>query len=119
MITNITDDSIQCRITIYDHNGNKTPTLGQVYTGSESVAWNVLESGVEQFEIPPNATRRFVYSKRKQGAVGSLYGKAIIEWSSDNLKCRKALIVKSITIGMSGQGNCYSSAVLLNNGQPF
>ncbi|WP_432736561.1 hypothetical protein [Maridesulfovibrio sp. FT414] len=119
IVTNITDDTIECRITVYDQNGNIAPAFGQVYTGSDTNPWILISSATNQFELPPNSSRIFIYSKRLQGNTGAVIGRAVIEWSSDNTKTRKALMGKVIGIEMCGTNGVRSNAILLNNGQPF
>ena len=54
-ITNITNSSIQCKVTVYDHDGNETGDLN-LYSGS---ATGVLHIGpiVAPFAIPAHGSR--------------------------------------------------------------
>ena len=114
-ITNITGNDVQCRVTMYDHDGLDITSLGQVYTGGGS-AWTLLSEGTGDFEIPAHSTRFYLLAKA--GIIKNITGYAVIEWKSDDPLLRKALIGgtrlwASSTAGQRG-GN-----FLINNGQPF
>ena len=115
-LTNVTDETVNCKITVYDQDGNDATYASKVFTGSSSQNWVLLSTGTGEFELPPYSSRMYTFSIT---STNSLVGHAVIEWNSNNPKLRKALIGevwkhKVINTGIANGGN-----YAINNGQPF
>ncbi|MGL1864225.1 MAG: hypothetical protein OCC46_17045 [Pseudodesulfovibrio sp.] len=116
-VTNITGSDVSCRITVYDHNGNDVTSLCKVYTGASAGGGMVLvSSGTGTLDLPASNSRSIQFSK--SGAAGIIIGHAVIEWSSEDTKLRKALIANMWKIQASGD-KTYGSMVTINGGQSF
>ncbi len=115
-LTNITDKTISCRVTMYDHDANDVTNLGKVYTGGAN--WTLISSGTGNFEIPAHATRMFSLSQT--APLRAITGHAVIEWTSDDPLLRKALVGGVWMYRMDGGGVGQSIGYfLVNHGDPF
>lgn len=116
IVTNITDKTVKCRIGLYDQDGADFTTFAKVYTGSYTQSHILISTGTGDFELPPHATR--VLSLNESPTPVQLWGHAIIEWSCDDPKTRKALIA-GIRLFRKSLGSEGLSVTYINNGQPF
>ncbi len=101
--TNITGSAVQCKLTVFDHNGNDVSSLCSVYTGGSSQT--EVSRGTGSFELPAYSTRYIVFGAINN-TITSIYGYGIIKWTSNDPNLSKALI-----------GTC--GEIAINNGQPF
>lgn len=115
IISNITDSAVTCRVMVFDHDGNDISSYCYVTTGDNSTEFKKISTGVNSFEIPAHSTRGFYFFKANMQK--SVLGHAVIEWTSDNKRLRKALIASSGLDAIAGQ--YYSNRAFVNNGQPF
>ncbi|WP_432738313.1 hypothetical protein [Maridesulfovibrio sp. FT414] len=114
VLNNITDKTIQCRVRVYDHNGEDKTALGRVYTGGTN--YTILSSGIGDFEIPPYSSRWF--NMDNIPVQYSFLGHATIEWSSSDQKAKKALMGKVWNMRVTSVSIC-DAFEPINNGQPF
>ncbi|WP_147822613.1 hypothetical protein [Salidesulfovibrio onnuriiensis] len=113
-LSNITSTAVTCRVTVYDQNGDDISSNGNVYVaGNSANLINVSTSGT--FEIPANSTRIY---KIQNSNTTRFSGYAVIEWTSDSEKQRKALIAGMYTFFRS-RSEKFTWGSQLNNGQPF
>ncbi|WP_147822608.1 hypothetical protein [Salidesulfovibrio onnuriiensis] len=115
-LSNVTEGAVECTVRFYDHDGNEIGAQANIYTGSQSGGSCVLESTGNTFSIPANASR-FVDFYKKSNRM--LFGYAVVEWKSSNLKVAKALVGSVRQYGRSGSGTYTSGFMMINNGQPF
>ncbi len=113
-VTNITSEEVQCKITVYDHAGNDMTQYSKIYTGGSS--WTVISSGTGEFTLPAHSTR--MYSLKPEGTSVRTMGHAVIEWKSNDLKLRKALVA-GMLLQMSSKAGAGIAITNINNGQPF
>lgn len=118
IISNISDNDVQCRVTVYDHDGNDVSTRCNVYTGGALPGTGAVtvSTGINIFDIPAHSTR--AYSFKEDSAPG-MFGYAVIEWMGTDTQQRKALIGSMTTHGKRYSGGVYANKILINNGQPF
>ena len=88
ILNNITDKSVQCRVTVYNQDGTDVTSFGYVLTGGSS--WITVSSGTGDMEIPAYSTR--IYSINPSGGQKAIMGHATIQWKSDDVKLRNALV---------------------------
>ena len=116
VLSNITDKTISCKVTAYDHDGNDvTNSYGKVITGGSGQP-TVIAYGTGEFEIPAYSTRTFYLSH--SGASRYIMGYAKIEWKSTDTKLKYALI-GSMFRNRIYNGRVSEADVPINNGQPF
>ena len=115
VLTNITGETIQCKVRVYDHDDNDITHLSQIVKGGQG-SWPTLATGTGDFEIPAHSTR--LYWMLSPSGIKRTAGYATIEWSSSDSKLRKALI-GSIWRMRSGVGGFTDTNNPLNNSQPF
>ncbi len=113
-VTNITGQTVQCRVTIYDHEGNDISTSTTLKNGGPS-GIVTLGSGDSPFSIPAHGTR----CVRLSLGSGRMFGHAVVEWVSDDSKLYKALIAGTAYFRQDSTNLTSSSSSLVNNGQPF
>ncbi|NDV23667.1 hypothetical protein [Desulfovibrio sp. JC022] len=118
-ISNITSTPVQCKVTIYDHEGNDQTSRGHVYSGEYvNGGWTGVAVSDGIFEIPAYGTRLFTMDDRTQKY--SIFGHATIEWKSEDNKMSKALVASMRHYGHAGSaGTTKSGGITINNGQPF
>ncbi|SMF28353.1 hypothetical protein [Desulfovibrio gilichinskyi] len=114
IISNITAEKVQCRVTMYNHDGSDVTSLGYVMTGGTN--WVAVSHGVGDFDLPAYSSR--IYSLLPSGGTKAIVGYATIEWKSDNVKLRKAL-VGGVMRYRAHPGGAAESQVLINHGDPF
>ena len=117
-ISNISNTSVQCRVTMYDHDGNDVSTLCTVSTGGgiSGARRLTLSTGVNTFEIPAHSTRTYSFwDENMPGTIG--YG--VIEWSSTDTQQRKSLIAGVFSYGKRYTEGFYATKYLVNHGEPF
>ncbi len=103
LITNITNVPVKCRVLIYDHSGNDISSFGQILTGGNG-NWALVSTSAANFEIPANGSR--IFSLANTYPLKSIIAHAIIEWSSDDTKLRKALMAGVWTfLEVNGRGH--------------
>ena len=112
IITNITNSPVTCRVKTYDHNGNDLSQYGYVYTGGNS-NWAVVSTGAIDFELPAHSAR--MYTIKNYSPLISILAHSIVEWSSSDVRLRKALVASVY----SGNNFGSHSTFLINNGEPF
>ncbi len=119
VLTNITNESVECRVRFYDHNGQDRTSLGNVLTGTPSGngLWETVAMNSGDFEIPAHNTRMFALAK--SGTRNAIIGHALIEWQSNDPLLRKALVGGLQTQQQNGLESIGRSSSFLNNGQPF
>ncbi|TIH06212.1 hypothetical protein D0S45_20760, partial [Marinifilum sp. JC120] len=89
-LSNITGSDLKCKVTPYDHDGYEVPQYLIVLSGNNSGSSTHISAGVEEFDIPAHSTR--VVTVRVTNAKKTIYGYALIEWSSEDAVARRALI---------------------------
>ncbi len=114
-LTNITDQTIECQIHLYDSEGTDITQYGSVYKKGMN-NFELISTGTEPFEIPAHGTRTFRHFLKP--VRESTMGHAIVEWKSSDSRLRKALIGGLRTHGIMG-ASVYASSSPINNGQPF
>lgn len=116
-VTNITGSTVQCRATVYDHNGNDITSLIKVYSGSEGADnFSTISTGTGDFEIPAHSTRMFCLTEFPKMVI---VGYAVIEWNSSDSQLRKALIAGGRFLRRTNVNRESGGNYLINNGQPF
>ncbi len=116
-ITNITDKSVKCRISVYNNDGNDVTSLGRYCTGSSSAGVGIqVSSGSGEIDLPAHSTRLFALDGANTPQV--FHGYAVIEWSSSDSQMRKALLAGGWCLRNSG-GEQSGGQITINNGQPF
>ncbi|WP_291327442.1 hypothetical protein [Desulfovibrio sp. UCD-KL4C] len=117
-ISNITNTPVNCKITIYDHEGAEITSLGKVLTGNYVSGSGVTVPFIEGvFEIPAYGTRFYVLADT---AAHLIHGHATIKWNSNDPKMSKALIGALKHYGQVGSVHAVQSGTsMINNGQPF
>ncbi|WP_421899370.1 hypothetical protein [Maridesulfovibrio sp.] len=114
-VTNITGTDVQCKITIYDHDGNDITHYSKIYSGGIG-NWTIIASGTGEFNLPAHGTR--MYSLKPEGTQIYTVGHAVIEWKSNDPLLRKAVIAGITTLRADSKG--ISTGISeINNGQPF
>ena len=118
-LTNITSETVNCRVTVYDHDGNDVTYSSKILTGSSSHNgdFNPIASGTGEFTIPPHSSRIFSFWILNSSKT-VMFGHAVVEWNSDDPKTRKALI-GLFNRKHLGTSRAYGGDILINNGQPF
>ncbi len=116
-VSNITGSTVKCHVILYDHDGNEVDSIGTVQSGAIGSHETTISTGTNIFELPPNSTRRYTISKTN--TVFGICGYAVVEWTSNDSKLRKALIGEVWRTGIAGGDLYYSGNYILNNGQPF
>jgi len=119
-LTNITNQPVQVKVSVYNHDGADISHLGSVYTGSSSASPTYVSAG-NIFEIPPYSSRMYA-AYGTQTAQSVIYGHASVEWASSDPQLKKALmgVCKQIGQGSNTKHQGYfSNSILLNGGQPF
>ncbi|SME97459.1 hypothetical protein [Desulfovibrio gilichinskyi] len=114
ILTNITGNTVQCRVVIYDGDGNNLTAFSQLIKGG--VNWTSTY-GISDFEIPAHSSRMFALNKAN--AMIHTIGYAVIEWKSDDPQLRKALIGGVQLHRKDGPALITNSHFLINNGDPF
>ncbi len=117
-ISNITGETIKCKVTILNGDGENVTSMGGIYTDGPA-GWKNIASGTGEFELPAHSTRVYVMDANTTGSAKlSILGQALIQWNSNDPNLRKALIAAHrIT---SGDVNKTSEAIsAVNNGGPF
>lgn len=120
-ITNITGSTVTCKVTFYDQNGNDVTEISnycRVMTGSDSSSGlTTVASGTGTFDLPPFSTRMVLY-RYTSSQSKHMMGHAVIEWTSQDSRLRKALTAKMrYSRFTSTQG--WASSSPINGGQPF
>ncbi|SME96175.1 hypothetical protein [Desulfovibrio gilichinskyi] len=115
-ITNITNVAVKCRVLVYDHSGNDISSYGIALTGGNG-NWATVSTGSADFEIPAHGSRFFHLANTYP--LKSIIAHAIIEWSADDAKLRKALIAGGWTFFVMGNSNFSHGNFLVNHGDPF
>lgn len=119
MLSNITSETVNCRVTVYDHDGNDVTYSSKILNGSSSNNgdFDPIASGTGDFTIPPHSSRIFSFwilnSSKKV-----MFGHAVVEWNSEDPKTRKALI-GVFNRKHIGTSRAYGGDILINNGQAF
>ena len=116
ILTNVTDNIVQCKVTVFDHDGNDVTHFCRVYTGGVGSQAVLLSSGAGEFSIPEHSTRRVCFVITN--SVSGVYGNAKIEWMSDDSNQRNALVGEMWRFAILSSGP-HSFGYLVNNGQPF
>lgn len=115
VLTNITGETIKCKVRVYDHDDTDLTHLSKVVKGGQN-GWPIIVSGTGDFEIPAHSTR--LYWMLPSSGIKRTAGYATIEWSATDAKLRKALIGSIWRVrSWSGGGTDLNSP--LNNSQPF
>ncbi|ACS78228.1 hypothetical protein [Maridesulfovibrio salexigens] len=116
-LSNITGETVQCKVTVFNHDGEDISSYGTIRTGG-SPNYQELASGTDTFDIPPYSTRS--YELKSSRLNQSVYGYAVVEWTSNNPKLRKALI-GVVTRLMVRPADVSTSQTErdINNGRPF
>ncbi len=118
MVSNISGVDVDCKVTIYDSNGNDISSIIDVYKDNTSSTSAILvSSGSVPFTIPAGATRKV--NTWKPNMNKQLFGHILIEWSTEDGNVRKALIAEGRLVSTNGSGPAYSSTLNINSGQPF
>ncbi len=110
-LSNITGTDVQCKVTVYDNDGNDVTHFSKVYTSGQSI-YTEVSSGTGEFDIPAHASR--IYSIKGSQPIS---GYAVVEWKSSDPKLRKALLA-GMTM-LYNYGGVSVGICELNNGQPF
>ncbi len=116
VLSNITDSTVTCQITVYDHEGNDVSSRGKVFTGDNIGTWTIVSVGTNTFELPPYGSRSFMTDGTKQQR--SMFGHAVIKWKSTDPKLSKALVGGYRFHGKEPTGN-FDGTTLINSGTPF
>ncbi|WP_291329918.1 hypothetical protein [Desulfovibrio sp. UCD-KL4C] len=116
-LSNITGEPVQCKVTVFNHNGEDITSYGHVLTGGSSDL-QVILGGTGTFDIPPYSSR--IYELKSSTLKQSVTGYAIVEWTSDNSKLRKALIgvITRLRVRPADASTSQTERDI-NNGQPF
>ncbi|WP_291325153.1 hypothetical protein [Desulfovibrio sp. UCD-KL4C] len=111
-LSNITDKNINCKISVYDQNGNDISSYGYVMTViPNSTGYQYVASGSQAFDIAAHSSCYFKYSGTFNART---FGYAVVKWNSSDALMTKALVgAVEYSSEMSG-GNVY-----INNGHPF
>lgn len=115
ILTNITGDTIRCKVRVYDHDDNDLTHLSKIVKGGQN-DWPTIATGTGDFEIPAHSTR--LYWMLPCAGVKRTAGYATIEWAASDTKLRKALI-GSIWRPRSWIGGGTDMNAPLNSSQPF
>ncbi|ACS80708.1 hypothetical protein [Maridesulfovibrio salexigens] len=115
-LSNITSSDVQCKVTVYDHNGNDVTYLGTVVTGGNGVE-TVLSKGSGEFAIPAHSTRCFTLGR--DHIKIAVMGYAVVEWKSSDTTLRRALIGGVRTPAKSSSYHGKGGTAYINGGQPF
>ncbi|WP_320176236.1 hypothetical protein [Maridesulfovibrio sp.] len=116
-LSNITDTVVNCKIVVYDHEGEDVTNRGRVMTGDNTGQWTTIALGTGEFEIPPHGTR--MYMLDDSANQRTVFGHALVKWTSNNDKLSKALVGQYRYWGMHGTGSGHGGTSPINNGQPF
>ncbi|SME96187.1 hypothetical protein [Desulfovibrio gilichinskyi] len=115
-LSNITNETIRCRVCFYDHDGNDMSSRIKIRSGS-SASWQIiLAAGTGEADIPAHSTR--IFSLETTNNEEYRIGHAYIQWSSSDPKPHKALIGLLRNAGGNSIG-LVSAHSQINNGQPF
>ncbi|TIH12943.1 hypothetical protein D0S45_16610 [Marinifilum sp. JC120] len=118
ILSNITSSDVQCKVTVYDHNGNDVTSLCKVSTGSDNTGIPVaVVSGAELFDIPAHSSRMVVVGR--DHIAKYIIGYAVVEWKSSDTTLRRALIGGVKTPAKSSSYHGKGGTAYINNGQPF
>lgn len=116
-ISNISGNDVDCRVLVYDHDGNDVSALCDIVTGNNSGISDVtLAPNTNEFTLPAGATRSIRIWDSNMNKV--IYGHAVIEWDSSNTKMRTALIATGDRV-MDNVGQRSSTIMPINGGLPF
>ncbi len=118
LLSNISGVDVECRVTVFDQDGNNVSSINDVYSGNSSGTNAVLVStGAAAFTIPAGATRNI--NMWDSNMNKQIIGHALIEWSSADGNVRKALIGGGRVITTNGGYSSYSTTFSVNGGMPF
>ncbi|WP_419778868.1 hypothetical protein [Maridesulfovibrio sp.] len=115
-LSNITDCSIQCKITLYDQNGADASNLGSYYTVASNNTWQWAGDGGTALTLPPHSTVIFEFTK--DAIPDKIIGYGNIKWNSSNGKLQKAML-GSARYNETATSMAMGGTVYLNNGEPF
>lgn len=117
-VSNISNTSVTCKVTVFDHAGTDITSNCKVFSGKYNgdIGSSLIASGTGTFELPAGNTR--LVSVWNENANAVVYGHAVIEWTSADNRLRKALIASLRTIARNGSAN-YCTHTMANSGQPF
>ncbi|TIH07878.1 hypothetical protein D0S45_20480 [Marinifilum sp. JC120] len=115
-ITNLTNEEIDCKVTIYNYDGSDVTHKGEVCRGSSSSSAVIISTGTGLFSIPAHGTR--FYRLRATNYKEIINGHAVVQWSSTDPKIHKALMGTMRIEGIVDTTTIMSH-ITINNGQPF
>ncbi len=116
-ISSITNTMVDCKVTVFDHEGNDVSTDCVILTGNNSGANTVVVStGTGEFSLAAGATNQVRIRAAQAGTF--IFGHAVIEWSSEDTKIRQALIATADR-QKELNGRAYASMIPINGGLPF
>ncbi len=116
LLTNITGETVQCKVRVYDHDGTDITALSKIVKGGQS-SWPTIATGTGDFEIPAHTTR--VYWMEPSSSAKRVAGYATIEWSSSDTKVRKSLLGAIWRLRSTSSASYTDTIIPLNNSQPF
>lgn len=117
-LTNISGADIECRVKMYDHNGNDVSSIIKILTGNDSGTGSVdVAYGSDVFSMPAGSSR--LVSLWTSNMNKRIIGHAVIEWGSEDPNVRKALLAEGRRITTNGTGPAYACSVQVNGGMPF
>ncbi len=116
-VSNITNAPVQCKIDLYDQNGNDVSQYGGIYiVGNTDSSWQFVTTGDNSFEIPAHSTRVMEFTMG--GVPNRIVGYGSIKWKSTDSYKQKAL-VGSLRYTSQSLTQTYGGDVFINNGNPF
>ena len=115
-ISNTTSETVTCKVTVYDGDGNDITSIGTLYHVASGATHSVVAPSTNgEFDLPPLSTRIF---KLYNGSTSLYTGHAVIEWNSSQSTLRKALVATRI-IGGYWNGVYSQTEDDINGGQIF
>lgn len=117
VVSNITSSDVDCKITVYNHDGVDVTSWSKLSTGTDTSLLNVIAQGTGEFTLPAQSTRIFTFGT-VDGQQLHYPGYATIEWASDDSTMFEALVAGGRMWHESG-GNPFAIGFLVNGGMPF
>ncbi|WP_147822614.1 hypothetical protein [Salidesulfovibrio onnuriiensis] len=118
LLTNVSGNAVQVKVTVYDRNGNDVSKYCNVYEGSSNKnSWSLVAQGTGTFDLAAHGTRvvNFGYNITNANVIGH----AVIEWASSDKLQRKALMGSLRFFSAYNTGDHSYGQQFLNSGQAF
>ncbi len=116
-LSNVTNQNIECKIDVYDQNGNDVSSYGYILNPiPNNSGYQYVASGSSVFSIAAHSSRYFKYSGG--GYSTRTFGYAVVKWNSNDPLMTKAL-VGAVEYRSGSNSSMSGGNVYINNGQPF